>query len=63
MSAEKPVKQKLEKNIKYGKLQLVKSIRYRQEKDLLVALLDSEKSYSTEEVDQLIDNYKKGKVK
>lgn len=63
MSTEKPVKQKLEKNTKYGKLQLIRSIRYQQEKDLLAALLDSEEGYSTEEVEQLINGYKKGKVK
>lgn len=60
---EKPAKRKIEETIKYGKLQLVKSTRYQQEKDLLVALLDPDESYSIDEVDKLIRDYKKGRVK
>lgn len=42
--------------------QLAGSKRYRSKVDLLNALLDPGKVYTTEQVDIAIDNYRKGKV-
>lgn len=48
---------------KYTKEQIVTSKKYRLRRDLLNALLDKDKSYSLEEVDKIIDNFMKRKVK
>lgn len=42
--------------------QLAGSKRYRGKADLLNALLDPDKAYTTEEADAAINNYRKGKV-
>lgn len=42
--------------------QLAGSRRYRGKADLLNALLDPDKAYTTEEADAAINSYRKGKV-
>lgn len=64
MEQEKKVsKQAIVPEIAYGKTQLIKSKRYQEEKDLLMALLDSNKTYTIEEVDKILEMYKKKEVK
>ena len=48
---------------KYSKEQLVRSQRYAHRRDLLGALLKDGKSYTFDEVDDLLNKYMKGKVK
>lgn len=48
---------------KYSKEQLIRSARYMRRRDLLGALLQDDKAYTLEEVDALVDNFMKGKVK
>lgn len=48
---------------KFTKRQLLKSKKYQHQKDLLNAILENDKSYGTSEVDKLIDNFMKEKVK
>jgi len=48
---------------KFSKEQLLKSQRYRERRDLLTALLKDGKQYSHVEVQKLIDEFMKGKVK
>lgn len=55
------------KNLKHDapvfpKESLVKSEKFKNEKDLLNALLKENEVYSVEDVNLLITNYKKGKV-
>lgn len=47
----------------YTKEQLVASRRYADRRDLISALLEDGRSYTTDEVDALIKKYLKGKVK
>lgn len=46
----------------YSKEQLAASKKYANQRDLISVLLVNGKSYTLDEVDALIDNYKKGKV-
>ena len=46
----------------FTKNQLLRSKKYRDKQDLLNALLKSDKTYSIEEVDSIIDEFMKGKV-
>lgn len=46
----------------FTKEQLVSSERYENEKDLVTALLEDDKSYTIAETDKLISNHKKRKV-
>ncbi|MFG6378945.1 MAG: hypothetical protein K1W19_11630 [Lachnospiraceae bacterium] len=48
---------------KFEKKQLLMSKKYGQYRDLLDALLDNNKLYTTTEVEGLISNYRKGMVK
>lgn len=48
---------------KFSKKEILKSQRYRERRDLLTALLKDGKQYSHDEVQTLIDNFMKGKVK
>lgn len=50
-------------NARYRKKQLIRSDRYREQRDLLWALLDDEKVYSITETDEIINQFMKGKVK
>lgn len=47
----------------YTKEQLVASKRYANRRDLIRALLDDGKAYTLTEVDGLVNNYMKGKVR
>lgn len=47
----------------YTKQQLVESNKYKQQIDLVNALLVDGKSYTIIEVDKIISDFKKGKVK
>lgn len=49
--------------LEFTKEQLLDSDRYRGRKDLVSALLQGEKIYTCKAVDNLIDNFMKGKVK
>jgi len=46
----------------FTKEQLLASAKYSARKDLISALLDGKKTYTSDEVDRLIENYEKGKV-
>lgn len=48
---------------KFSKEQILKSQRYHERRDLLTALLKDGKQYSHVEVQTLIDDFMKGKVK
>jgi len=49
--------------VTFIKVQILSSKKYRDKKDLINVLLNNEKSYSLDEVDDLIDQFMKGKVK
>ena len=48
---------------RYRKDKLIRSDRYREQRDLLWALLDDEKVYSITETNEIINQFMKGKVK
>ena len=48
---------------KFSKEQILASARYANRRDLVDALLDKDKSYTFETVDNMIENYMKGRVK
>lgn len=48
---------------KFSKEQILASARYTNRRDLVDALLDKDKSYTFETVDNMIEKYKKGQVK
>lgn len=48
---------------KFSKEQILASARYANRRDLVDALLDKDKSYTFETVDNMIEKYKKGWVK
>lgn len=47
----------------FGKAQISACEKYRDHRDLVNALLDDEKKYTFEVVDNLIEKYRKGQVK
>lgn len=47
----------------FSKEQILASDRYANRRDLVDALLDTDKSYTLKTVDNLIDKYMKGQVK
>jgi len=47
----------------FSKEQIAVSERYRNHRDLVEALLDERKKYTFENVDHMIEKYKKGQVK
>lgn len=47
----------------FTKQQMLASGRYRERKDLLQALLEDGKCYCFDEVDEMVEKYKKGQVK
>lgn len=47
----------------YTREQLAASERYKDRRDLVMALLDEKTEYSLQEVDAALDKYRKGKVK
>lgn len=63
MSKNKKTDSNVIESITFTKEKLLKFKRYRNRIDLLNALLDDTRAYTFEEVDALIDNFMKGKVK
>lgn len=47
----------------FTKAQILASAQYRSHRDLVNALLDGDKTYTKEAVDELIDKFLKGRVK
>ena len=47
---------------KFTKKQIVSAKKYRNNVDLLNAILKNDKEYTLKEVDEIIENFKKGKV-
>lgn len=47
----------------FSKEQIAVSERYRDHRDLVEALLDERKKYTFEDVDNMIEKYRKGQVK
>lgn len=47
----------------FSKEQILASARFANKRDLVDALLDEDKSYTIETVDNLVEKYMKGKVK
>ncbi len=48
---------------RYTKDQLIRSERYRSQRDLIRALLDDRKEYSAVEAEEIINQFMKGRVK
>ena len=48
---------------RFGKGQIVASEKYRNQRDLVDALLEKDKKYTIATVDNLIEKYRKGQVK
>lgn len=68
LAARKTSKQSEQKSVEraeamFSKQQLVRSAKYRDRRDLVDALLDDNEKYTMEQVDKLIDEFMKGKVK
>ncbi|GLC80213.1 hypothetical protein [Lacrimispora brassicae] len=49
--------------VRYTKDQLIRSERYRNQRDLLSALLDDRKEYSVTEAEEIMNQFMKGRVK
>lgn len=49
--------------VKFGKEQICNSVKYSRYKDILSSQLQNDKQYSFEEIDKVIDDFMKGKVK
>lgn len=47
----------------FDKHQLVSSKKFMNDKDILSALLEDNKNYSDNEANEILENFKKGKVK
>lgn len=47
---------------KFSKEQIVKAKKFQDNVDLLNAILKNDKEYTLKEVDEIIENFKKGKV-
>ena len=47
----------------FSKAQLASSQRFRDRRDIISALLDEDKKYTVDAVEQMIENYMKGQVK
>jgi hypothetical protein len=64
MVAKKNVKETDETiGARYTKDQLIRSEKYRNQRDLLSALLDGKKVYSVEEAEEIMNQFLKGRVK
>lgn len=59
----KQTAEKVVETITFTKDKILTFKRYGNRIDLLTVLLDDSKAYTTDEVDALIDNFMKGKVK
>lgn len=62
MAKTKLEKKEVNEN-KFSKEQILKSEKYKDKRDLINALLKEDKRYSLSDVDKLIDDFMKGKVK
>lgn len=49
--------------IEFSKEQILASAKYRNNRDLVDAILDEKKKYTIENVDSLVEKYMKGEVK
>lgn len=61
-TTKKDTKNKITED-EYTKNQIVNSKTFKENKDLLNAVLKENKSYTKKEVNEIIKNYKEGKVK
>ena len=55
--------QKTGESVQFTKSQILYAEKYSNRRDLVDALLDENKSYTIEDVDKMIDDFKKGKVR
>lgn len=62
-STETKIESKNSFECKFSKLQILGSEKYKNNIDLLSAILEDSKKYSKDEVDKIINQYLKGKVK
>ena len=62
MAKKKNTKVVSEAEIKYSKEQIVNSNTYKENVDLLNAILKNNKQYTLQEVNEIINNFMKGKV-
>ncbi|WP_313132640.1 hypothetical protein [Anaerocolumna sp.] len=62
MAKVKPAVSESEKPATFTKQQLLKSKKYTEKKDLINALLVDDRSYSMAEVEEILNNFLKGKV-
>ena len=60
--ADKKATEVTETAPRFSKTQLMTSRKYASRKDLIGALLDDTKTYTCEQVDELIEKYLKGKL-
>lgn len=63
MKASKKNKENDITESEYTKNQIINSKTFKDNKDLLNAVLKENKSYTKKEINEIIENYKKGKVK
>jgi hypothetical protein len=56
-------KKEIQQESKFTKEQILGSKKYSNRRDVLVAILSDDKSYTLEQVDSLLDKFMKGKVK
>lgn len=61
-TAEQKIEPKVEL-VQFTKKQILASEKYCNNRDMVDALLDESKKYTMEQVDKLVDSYKKGTVK
>ncbi len=52
-----------ESEVKFTKEQIVSSKKYKEQSDIVRALLDDNGTYTVKEVDGIIEKFRKGKVK
>ncbi len=62
MAKKKNTKVVSQVEIKYSKEQIVNSNKYKANVDLLNAILKNNRQYTLQEVNEIINNFKKGKV-
>lgn len=56
------MKETIETKTRFSKIQILKANRFKKRRDILQVLLDDGKTYSTEEVLEILENKMKGKV-
>lgn len=60
--AQKPEPDPGEKTVQYSKQQLIRSEKYHKRRDIMEALLDENRKYTTDEADRMVEEFMKGKV-